>query len=93
MNAEIGLNQLDGLRRKKGKTLAELAADTGLKLGAVWRVLHGKSHDIRKVARVCRALRVSLDHLEGGASESAGLNKAKGRDESARSDDAESQAA
>ena len=60
----IGREKLDAIRRRQRKTLAQIAAESGLKIGAVWRVLHGRSYDIRKVAGVCAALGIPLEQLQ-----------------------------
>ena len=59
----LGNEKLDVIRRRRRKTLAQVAADSGLKIGAVWRVLHDKCYDLRKVARVCEALSIPLGQL------------------------------
>ena len=64
MNALMQLSDLDALRRTQKKSLRQLSLDTGLKVGALWRIFHGQNFDIRKVWMVCRALGVSLDRLE-----------------------------
>jgi len=60
----ITLEELDRVRRYRKQTLRKIAKKSGLKAGGVWRVLHRRCLDLRKIAKVCRAIGVPLHHLD-----------------------------
>ena len=64
MARRVGLIELEMLRRRRKKTLVIIAMETGLNVCAVWRVMRQRSFDLRKIARVARAIGVPLHRLD-----------------------------
>lgn len=59
----LHFSDLERRRRLAIKTLRQLSDDTGLQLGTIWNILHGKCPDVRKIIAVCKALGVSPKRL------------------------------
>jgi transcriptional regulator with XRE-family HTH domain len=60
----LTIQKLDALRTRRRATMAAIARQSGLSLTSVWRVLSGRSYDLRKIVRICKALRVSPRRLD-----------------------------
>jgi len=55
---------LDRIRRRRHKTLDDIASEVGFGRCLVWRVVRGRCFDLRRIVPVCRALGVSLRRLD-----------------------------
>jgi transcriptional regulator with XRE-family HTH domain len=60
----LTIQELDAVRTMRRATMAAIAHRSGLSLTSVWRVLSGRSYDLRKIVRICKALRVSPRRLD-----------------------------
>jgi hypothetical protein len=64
MPALLQFSDLERRRRLAMKTLRQISQETGLRLGTVWSVLHGRCPDVRKISLVCSAIGVSVNRLD-----------------------------
>jgi len=62
----IPLQELDDIRLRQKKTLAQVSRESGLSLATTWRILRGRSYNIKKVGQVCLSLGIDLGHLDIG---------------------------
>jgi lambda repressor-like predicted transcriptional regulator len=63
----LQFSDLERRRRLAMKTLRQISKETGLKIGTVWNVFHGRCPDIRKIGLVCGAIGVSVNRLNFGS--------------------------
>lgn len=67
MPSLLQFSELERRRRFAMKTLRQVSKETGLRLGTVWNVLHGRCPDIRKIILVCNAIGVPANKLDFGS--------------------------